>query len=340
MQIDIYAHIIPSKIMDMFHKNTSVKLGMFDATPSLTNLDTRFRIMDRFGDMMQVLIPSAPPLEMMLTPQAATELAKTYNDELAELVSKYPERFAAAVAAIPMNDIEAALREIDRAITELRFRGVFIQTPVYSLLKDENQPPVTKALDSPEFAPIYEKMVKYNLPIWLHPYRVHAVSDYTSESKSRYQIWHVFGWPYETTAAMARLVFCGIMQKYPSLKIITHHAGGMVPFFEQRIAGGYGFNEMRIGGRRQVELTKSPLEYFRMFYADTAIGGSTPGLMCAYAFFGAKRLLFGTDTPYDSQLGFRSVKKTIEAIEKMDVPEGDKEAIFELNARELLRLPT
>jgi predicted TIM-barrel fold metal-dependent hydrolase len=339
MQIDIYAHIVPKKCMDMIYEHASnKKVPMLEATPTLTNLEDRFRIMDRFDDLMQVLVPSGEPLELILEPKVAAEFATIYNDELAELMLKYPDRFPAAVAILPLSDIEVTLQELDRAINELRFRGIFLQTPVYSRSEDNSL--VTKALDSPEFIPLYERMVKYNLPIWLHPYRVQGVPEYSSESKSRYQIWHVFGWPYDTTAAMTRLVFSGILEKYPSLKVITHHAGGMVPFFEQRIAGGYGFNEMRIGRRRRrVELTKSPLEYFRMFYADTAISGSTPGLMCAHAFFGARRLLFGTDTPYDVQIGYRSVKRTIESIERMDIPPEDKEAIFEGNARELLRLP-
>ncbi len=341
MKIDIYSHIIPKKCMDMIYEHTNnMKFPMLEAVPTLTNLEDRFRIMDRFGDLMQMLVPSGDPLELILEPKVAAELATIYNDELAELVLKYPDRFAAAVAILPLSDIEVALQELDRAINELRFRGIFLQTPIYSRLEDKNQTVVTKSLDSPEFVPLYERMVKYNLPIWLHPYRVQGVPEYSSETKSRYQIWHVFGWPYDTTAAMTRLVFSGILEKYPSLKIITHHAGAMVPFFEQRIEGGYAFNEMRFGRRRRhVELSRSPLEYFRMFYADTAIGGSTPGLMCAYAFFGAKRLLFGTDTPYDVQIGYRSVKRTIESIERMDIPPEEKTAIFEGNARELLRLP-
>ena len=76
-----------------------------------------------------------------------------------------------------------------------------------------------------------------------------------------------------------------------------------------------------------------------MFYADTAIGGSTPGLTCAHNFFGAKHILFGTDAPYDSQIGYVATRRTIESIEKMDIPEEEKQAIFEYNASELLRLP-
>ncbi len=339
MKIDIYAHIIPKKYGDRLYQHTRMKLPMLEGNPTLANLEDRFQIMDRFDDLAQVLIPSGQPIESVTGAKEATELTQIYNDELAELVSKYPARFPAAVAVIPMNDIEAALRELDRAITELRFRGVFIHTPVNFPAKDTTHPPVTKPIDSPEFMPIYERMAKYNLPIWLHPFREYNVPDYSVETRSKYQIWQVFGWPYETTVAMTRLVFSGILEKYPNLKFITHHCGAMVPFFEQRIAAMYDYSEMRSGRKYKEGLTRSPLEYYHMFYNDTAINGSTPGLMCAYKFFGAKHILFGTDMPYDSQVGYGSTRKTIGSIERMDITAEEKQAIFEANARELLRLP-
>jgi predicted TIM-barrel fold metal-dependent hydrolase len=339
MKIDIYAHIVTEKYLDILHKHTSMKLSLMEATPTLVNLENRFRIMDRFEGLLQVLVPGVPPLELMDDPKVAIELAQIHNDEVAELIVKYPDRFAAAVAVLPIHDIEATLKELDRAINELRFRGIWLLSPIYSRSEDKTQLPVTKPVDLPEFMPIYERMAKYNLPIWLHPFREHTDSEYTSETRSKYQLWQVFGWPYETTAAMTRLVFSGIFEKYPNLKIITHHSGAMVPFLEQRISVSYDNAEMRLGASYTKGLTKSPLDYFRMFYADTAIGGSTPGLMCAYAFFGAKQILFGTDMPYDNQIGYRSITRTIESIERMDIPPEDREAIFVGNAKELLRLP-
>ncbi len=203
---------------------------------------------------------------------------------------------------------------------------------LYTPIKD-------KPLDSPEFWPLYEKMSQYNLPIWIHPTRNITYADYKTEEKSMYGIFLVLGWPYETAVAMTRLVFSGVLEKYPNLKIITHHSGSMIPFFEQRIIGAYDMFEMRQKDKSKQGLTKAPIEYFKMFYNDTALYGSTPGLMCAYAFFGADRLLFGTDLPYDSQLGDRLTRETINSVEQMDIPDFEKKKIFEDNARELLRLP-
>jgi len=331
MKIDIFPHIIPIKYKEALYKVAPPGFyiqNVIDSTPTLFDLDYRFQIMDKYEGLMQVLTLSAPPIEQIADSEKAVELAKLANDEMAELVLKYPSRFAAAVACLPMNNIDAALKEVDRAINDLKFKGVQIYTPIND-----------KPLDSPEFLPLYEKMSQYNLPIWIHPERAADYADYRTENRSRYMIFSNFGWPYETTVAMTRLVFNGILERYPNLKIITHHCGGMVPYFEQRIIGSYDHAEILRGAKYKQGLTKAPIEYFKMFYYDTAIYGSTPGLMCGYAFCGADHMLFGTDMPYDSQLGDRYTRQTIQSIEQMDISELERKKIFEDNARSLLRLP-
>jgi len=220
--------------------------------------------------------------------------------------------------------IKVLLTHIDR----LKFRGI----QIFSSIMGE-------PLDSPQFIPLYEKMVDYDLPLLIHPVRGSTRPDYINEKESKYGIWSVFGWPYDTTAAMTRLVFSGIFEKYPTIKFMTHHCGGMVPYFEGRINDAYDMLEMRYKGNPKKGLTKPLLDYYRMFYADTAINGSVPGLTCGYKFFGPERILFCTDTPFDSQLGFRLVREGIEGIEQMDIPESHRKMIFEDNARKLFRLP-
>ncbi len=331
MKIDIFPHILPLKYKETLYKIAPSGFyikDVIETLPTLFDLEHRFRIMDKYEGLMQVLTLSAPPIEQIGDSRKAVDLAKLANDEMAELVLKYPDRFAAAVASLPMNDIEAALKEVDRAINDLKFRGVQINTPIND-----------KPLDSPEFIPLYEKMSQYDLPIWIHPVRDVDFSDYRTEKRSKYMIFHVFGWPYETAAAMTRLVFSGILEKYPNLKIITHHCGSMVPYLEQRIIGAYDHAEMLRGAKYKRGLSKPPIEYFKMFYYDTAIYGSTPGLMCAYAFCGADHMLFATDFPYDSQFGERYIRQTIQSIEQMNIGDLEKKMIFEDNARKLLRLP-
>jgi uncharacterized protein len=214
---------------------------------------------------------------------------------------------------LPMNDIDAALIEIDRAIKDLKLKGIQLYTPLNG-----------KPLDSPELMPIYAKMCLYDLPIWVHPTKDRVSAEYVDEKQSKFGLFLSVGWPYETTLMMCRLVFSGVFEKYPNLKIITHHCGGMLPYFANRVA--LQPNEW---------LKELPLKYFKLFYGDTATITNPPALMCGHAFFGEDHMLFGTDMPYAS---LDTVDLTIKAIEQMEITDAEKEKIFHNNARRLLRL--
>jgi predicted TIM-barrel fold metal-dependent hydrolase len=331
LKIDIFNHILPKKVKKAFAEIFPPSAhwhSMTEATPTLWDMDARFRIMDKY-EVKHVITLLGPGIEEVANPEKAAELVKFANDEMANLVYKFPDRFVAAIASLPMNNIDGALNEIDRAINDLHFRGIQLFTPIND-----------KPLDSGEFLPIYEKMSKdYNLPILMHPWRNMKYPDYSTESESKYNIWHTFGWPYETTAAMTRLVFSGVLEKYPNLKVITHHCGAMVPYFAERIVGEHNLFEMRRGAKHKEGLTKPPIEYFKMFYADTVLHGNPHALMCAHHFFGADHLLFATDMPMDSQLGDSYTRETILAIEEMEISKAERDMIFAKNARNLMRLP-
>jgi len=160
MKIDIYSHILPKRYLSGLRDK--LPLG-FDSRETMNRanceIDIRFRLMDRYPDLVQVLTLSLPPVEALVKPREAIELARIANDELAEMVACYPDRFIAAVACLPLNDMDAALEETDRAITQLKLRGIQISTNI------NGEPP-----DLPKFRPLYEKMVNYDLPIWIHPY--------------------------------------------------------------------------------------------------------------------------------------------------------------------------
>ncbi len=331
-KIDVFSHILPDGYRKALYSKAQRSLHVDDrevfhnANPALFDIGLRLSVMDSHEGLRQVLTITTPPLEIVARPRDAVELAKLGNDELAKLVAKYPDRFAAGVACLPMNDMDAALKEAERAIEALNMKGVQIYTPCNG-----------KPLDSPEFLPLYEMMAKYDLPIWLHPTRGRDTPDYKGESHSQYWIFHSIGWPYETTAAMVRLVSSGILEKYPSLKIITHHCGGMIPYFGQRVAGiGEIAAKKDLDGKPNVSPGRPLVEYFKMFYGDTALSGGTPGLMCGYAFFGADHILFGTDMPYSG--GKRGISQMIASVEQMAIPESDKYKIFDGNARRLLRI--
>ena len=327
MKIDVFAHIVPVGFERALEKESASLPYYIECTPSLYDLDLRFRIMDKYEDYFQVLtVPGIHEVTMKGHPKAV-DLVRRVNDEMAGLVSKYPDRFVGAVASLPLNDMDATLKEAERAINELRFRGVEIWATN------------AKPLDDEYFRPLYEKMWRYNLPIWIHPMRNANVPDYTCENESKYGINSIFGWVYETTTAMTRLVFGRVLQDYPGIKFITHHCGAMVPYLGKRIVAHYDNYEMLWKHRYFVGLNKHPIEYFRMFYNDTALNGSSSGLMCAYDFFGTERLLFATDMPFDCQLGHVSIRETMRSVEEMNISVSDKKKIYVENARNLMRLP-
>ncbi len=318
--IDMFPHILPDKYSKVLLKKAK-SCAYIDAdlsVPALSSLDERLKFMDKVGGLREVLTLGSPPPEYALSPKDCVDLVRMANDELAELVEKRPDRFPAAVASLPMSDVDASLRELDRAVKDLKLKGIQIFSSVNG-----------KPLDSPEFLPIYEKMAQYNLPIWLHPCRDGIVPDYPGEKESKYGLFLAFGWPYETTMALNRLVFSGVMEKYPDLVIIAHHCGAMIPFFSGRIGAGPS-QEGEI-----MKLARPPVEYFKRIYGDTVLGGNTSAMMCGYAFFGVDHMLFGTDYPYPGEAAHMAV---IEAIGRMSIPEAERAKIFSGNARRLLRL--
>lgn len=330
MKIDVFSHIFTEKYMEAFSKVVPYPevnlLKTNDPYLAIRDMDYRAEMISEYG-VVQVLTTGLHPLDIIPNPRDAVEVAKIANDEMAEIIARHPREYVAGVATLPLTDMDAALKETDRAIKDLGFKGVQISTNIKG-----------KPIDAPEFMPLYEKMAGYDLPIWIHPRRSSDPPHYATERHTKWSIDSMWGYPFETTAAMTCLVFSGVLEKYPDLKIITHHCGAMVPFFEQRIVLWYDVQRMRgIKGRGE-DLPKPLLEYFRKFYNDTAICGSTPALMCGYAFFGADRLLFGTDHPYDAELGHRGLRETIRSVEEMDIPDFDKKKIFEDNAKKLLHL--
>lgn len=333
-QIDVFPHILPRKYWDRLVSKagpTGHLIKRMGNVPVMWDLDRRFEILDRHEGYVQVLTLAAPPIEEAAGPADSPDLARLANDEMAALVDRYPERFPGFVASLPMNAPDAVVTEVDRAIEQLGATGV----QVYSSA-------VGVPLDRPEYQPLFERMAELDLPIWLHPTRRATVPDYPGEPRSKYDIWWAFGWPFDTSVAMARLAMSGLFDRHPNLKIITHHCGAMIPFCEGRVGGGLDQLGTRSDDPDDLatlgRLEKRPIDYFRMFYADTALFGATAGLEAGFEFFGAEHVLFGTDMPMDPEGGEGFVRDTIAAVKRMRITDEERQLVFEGNARGLLRL--
>ncbi len=332
-KIDIYNHIFP---IGFYERMMEVAANYGDmgkrvrGIPILTDLDIRFAVMDRFGEYQQILSLASPPLEV-LAPDHSAELARLANDGMAELVDKYPDRFPGFTASLPMNDPDAAAAETHRAVKDLGARGVQVFSNAAG-----------RPLDDADYAPIFDAMAEYDLPIWLHPARGAGFSDYASEEKSKYEIWWTFGWPYETSVAMARLVFSGLFDRHPEIKIITHHMGAMAPYFEGRVGPGWDQLGARTSGEDYGALLKSlkrrPIDYFKMFYADTAVFGSDSATRCGLDFFGVDKVVFASDSPFDPEGGPMYIRETIRVLDNLDISDAERERIYHGNAERLMKL--
>jgi len=330
MKIDVFTHVVPTrfrKAIEKYSDKFMTEKKMWERRLTITDTEMRNRLLDEYGDMVQVISGTLPPLEEIVSPSEAVELARIANDEMAEWVGKYPRKYIAAIANLPLNNIEASVKEAERSIKQLGFKGIQMYTSIQG-----------KPLSSEEFMPLYDLMAGFDLPIWIHPLRRVTDADYPIENTSFQQIFSIFGWPYQTTLAMTRLVFAGIFEKYPGIKFITHHLGGMIPYYADRIVVHYNNGLERLGEKFFPGLKKHPIEYFKMFYNDTALNGNASGLMCGYQFFGEDHLLFASDMPYSVEHGAIAIRGTVEAINAMDIPESTRKKIYEGNARRLMHL--
>lgn len=305
MKIDIFTHILPPKYFAALREMVPTVLeGTETRYPAVLFLDQRLRLMNRHPDVLQVLTLGLQHLiddDELLTVKQSIELSRMANDEMAEMVVKYPDKFFAAAACLPLRDIDASLEEIDRSIKDLGLKGIQIHSTING-----------KPLSNPEFKPIWKKMAEYDLPIWIHPYQNVGKASVPAPGMDR---GGVFSLVYETSCGMNDLVSCGVFNEYPNIKFIAHHCGAIVPLLEGRL-----FNK----------------EVFRKFYVDTATYGSTIQIMCGYSFFGAERVLFGTDTPLGPKWG--CTLDVIESVERMPVSDEEKDKIFLRNAVNLLNM--
>jgi len=335
VKIDVFNHLFPKNFFDRYIAGSAAGKDIgkrMQNIATIIDLEKRFRILDEFGDYLQILTLPMPPLEILASPEKSPRLAREGNDGLAELVRKHPKRFLGFAASLPMNNLAEAEKEMERALSGLGAFGIQLFTNVAG-----------KPLDSPEFLPFFEEAARRDVPIWLHPARGADFTDYLSEDKSKYEIWWAFGWPYETSAAMARIVFSGVFERYPNIKIITHHMGAMIPYFEGRV--GYGWDQLGTRtsdvnyGALLTSMKKRPLEYFRNFYADTALFGAGPATKCGLAFFGVERVLFASDMPFEPAPGLYA-RETIRCIEELGLTAAEKDQIYCGNAERLLNLKT
>ena len=337
VKIDAFCHLMPREYYDQFFRldvgpharNLRKRVSNI---PALVDMDVRFAQMDEFGDYRQIINIAAPPVETLGSPKVSREMSRIGNEAMAELVRKHPDRFVGFTACVPMDDPDAAVEELDYAVGELGALGA----QIYTHVNDE-------PMDQPVFDPFYARVAELGKLLQVHPCRSSEWADYPTEDRSKYEIWWTFGWEYDLSAFMARMVFSGVLERYPDLKMLIHHGGSMVPHFAGRVGPGWDqlgarTPEHQKGDIEGAELTGRPIDYFRMMYADTAMFGAAHALRCSIDFYGVDHVLFSSDSPYDPERGPGYIRATIKNLEEIGLSDTEREAIFHGNVSRLLGL--
>jgi aminocarboxymuconate-semialdehyde decarboxylase len=280
----------------------------FGITPPMTDPARRIEDMDRVGIDVEVLSLSTPNV-YFAPPERQAEVARLVNDAYADLAARHPKRFK-GFASIPMDDPDAALRELERALDELRMNGVIVLSNING-----------RALSDPRYRPFFVECDRRRVCVFIHP-----MIPASAEPFAEYVLGPIIGFPFDTTLAVARLCYAGVFRELPNIRWILGHLGGAVPYLMERMDNGWrDFAECR------ANIDELPSVYLKRLYYDT-VSFSAASLRLARELVGADHMVMGSDYPH--LLG--SIDRAVSSIESLDLPSAEKDRIFSGTARAIL----
>lgn len=280
----------------------------FGITPAMTDIAKRLDDMDRVGIDLAVLSLSTPNVYFAGAGEQA-EIARVMNDAYAEVIARYPERLK-GFASLPMDDAVAAIREMHRAIDDLRLNGVVLLSNVNG-----------RALTDPRYRPVLEEAHRMGVCVFLHPMIPAA-----TEPFGEFVLGPIVGFPFDTTLAIAKLCYSGLLRDLSGIRWIVGHLGGAVPYLMERLDNGWrDFAECR------QHIDELPSTYLRRLHFDT-VSFSQPALQYVRGLVGASQMLMGSDYPH--LLG--SIDRAVSSIAELDAPQAERDAIFSGNALRIL----
>ena len=280
----------------------------FGVTPAMTDVALRLEDMDRVGIDVEVVSLSTPNV-FFAEAQHQAEIARLVNDAYAELIVTHPTRFK-AFASIPMDDPDAALAELHRAVDELKLNGVILLSNIGG-----------KPLTAPEYRPFFAEANRMKLCILLHP-----MLPVNAEPFREYVLGPIVGFMFDTTLAVARMCFDGMLREFPDICWIVAHLGGAVPYLMERMDNGWrDFPECR------TKIDELPSTYLKRLYYDT-VNFNSHMLMMVRAMIGAEHMVMGSDYPH--LLG--SIDRAVSSVQSLEISEEEKQMIFEGTALSIL----
>ena len=314
--IDAFSHFLPKQFAEALRlAYPTDELRELAPLAYFGEIENRVRILDKYKIDKQILTLARPSIWIGMPPDIALKVTRVANDAIASAALSFPDRFI-PVGTLPILS-QDFMPEFDRCLGDLGMRGIQIFSNISG-----------KSLDDPEFRPFFAKAHKTKTPVWLHPQLM-------GEWSPEFILDKIFGWPFDTSLALSRLVFSGIMEEYPDLRIITHHMGGMIPHFSDRIKGFYEARPM-FPRSKCVTLPRDPLDYFRKFFGDAVLNGSVHAFECGYKFFGPEHIVFATDYPFGPGKGEPWMEGALHPVMTVDLPQAEKNQILGGNIQRLL----
>jgi aminocarboxymuconate-semialdehyde decarboxylase len=316
LKIDIHTHYYPENYFQLIRTlpsefafdrdptgRTIIKYRgarFFGVTAPMTDVGKRLEDMDRVGIDVEVVSLSTPNV-FFADETKQPDVARAVNDAYAELTGRHPARFK-AFASIPMDSPEHALKELHRVIDELRMNGVILLSNIRG-----------RALTSPTYRPFFEEANRMQLCILLHP-----MIPVNAEAFTQYVLGPLVGFPFDTSLAVARMCFDGLLSDFPNIRWIIAHAGGAIPFLMERLDNGFrDFAECR------ARIDQLPSTYLKKLYYDT-VTFSPHVLRMLRDMVGTDHMLMGSDYPH--MLG--SIDRAVSSIDDLTIPEAEKQIIF------------
>jgi aminocarboxymuconate-semialdehyde decarboxylase len=310
MIIDTHFHGFPKGIFDRIGRAASASVR---SIPIRTfDIDEYIQVLDKYEVDIGVLsLPSSHTYAINDSEQSR-DTARFVNDTYAEACVKHPNRFK-AFANLPMKYPEETLKEMERALDELKLDGVCIPTNVDG-----------ESLDEEKFIPFFEEANKRGSPVFMHP-----VNSPCEGRWLKFSFLQKIGWPTDSTLAIYRMAASGLFERFPQFPFIASHLGGAIAFYPDRLNWREG----------DLLCTESPEYYFKRIYYDTAGPVRSAAIKCVCDFAGADHVVFGSDYPFGREgKDDQFYSMTLEAMELLDVSKGDKEKIFHENAERIFKL--
>jgi len=307
----------PHSGMTYFYDKT-LRCRINTATFQGRDIDRRLEHMDRLGIDVHVLTIPAPGADRF-EEEEAIRLAQAANDAVAAICRNHPRRFI-GFFTLPSCSVEASLVELERSVNELGLHGFGCYTNLNG-----------KPLDREELFPLYERLAKYRLPVYIHPTAPLATGAVGLDIMPVL----IFGWAFDSTVAMTRLVYGRVLERFPEIDFVVADVGGMLAFFGQRAANIYKGRTEEI--KRKYGLKENPLDSLKRFYVDTA-DHPVSTLRCVKEFYGVDRMVLGTNYPYGPEEGCVLVNNSLHAIEGLGLEVDEKKKILGGNAARILGL--